>query len=591
MDTHPPISPAAYFLTKSGSYIVDINEHGQRLDKKNGVYRSLSSPSGNGKDNDFEQETNETIFFNDAANPRNEDVMHASRKYSRSSKLETISSSDSEANEAEDVKPEQDPQADTKLKFSKLSKRSKYTFIMLAIANFGAGCGFSLPAPFYPREAEIKGASPTAIGLVFSSFQLVNFIAAPLFGNYLTQLGAKFVYTSGIMVAGTTAILFGFLDQGPSGTIFVVMSFLVRSIEALGVSAFSTASFAIISNEFPQHIASVFATLETCLGIGLMVGPTIGGALYEVGGFGLPFWVVGAIIVISGLAIFTCLPAPTDTTEKRQGTVFTLLKSPMVWVTMLCVMVGSCGFGFLDPTLSNHLDQFGLSTLAVGLFFVIVPFLHAILAPFWGFLSDRKDIQSPLLVGGSFLCAIGFLFMGPAPFLPFLPRELWTVTVGLVFYGVSIGCAIVPTMKCLVIGAREIGLSDNLNTFGLVAGLFNSIFCLGAFVGPTIGGALVDQIGFYYGSTIIAAFYFVSMVVSAIFFTLRRIRRKKIIAKGGTSDDNTTTSDEMPINEKSPLITADSTTKALDSSYSSASFSQMNAPGSTQNGKSSQLKQ
>ncbi|CAG5122705.1 unnamed protein product [Candidula unifasciata] len=347
----------------------------------------------------------------------------------------------------------------------------------------------------------------------------------------MTFLGAKFVYTCGMMVAGSTSILFGFLDKGPSGTIFVVMSFLVRTVEALGVSAFSTASFAIISNEFPNHIASVFATLETCIGIGLMVGPTIGGALYEVGGFGLPFWVVGVIIIINGLAIFTCLPPPKESGTKQQGTVFSLLKSSMVWVTMMCIMVGSSGIGFLDPTLSNHLEQFGLSTILIGLFFVIVPGIYAVTAPLWGYLSDTKDIQSPLLIGGSLVCTLGFIFMGPSPLFPFLPKqlsnvtmllchvdnyqdmctaagELWTVT--LVFYGFSIGCAIVPTMKCLVIGARDIGLPDSLNTFGLVSGLFNSTFCLGAFIGPTIGGALVDQIGFYYGSTIIASFYLVS---------------------------------------------------------------------------------
>ncbi|GFR98807.1 hypothetical protein ElyMa_001028400, partial [Elysia marginata] len=39
-----------------------------------------------------------------------------------------------------------------KLKFSEIPRRSKLTLVVMAVANFGAGCAFSLPAPFFPRE-------------------------------------------------------------------------------------------------------------------------------------------------------------------------------------------------------------------------------------------------------------------------------------------------------------------------------------------------------------------------------------------------------------------------------------------------------
>ena len=32
---------------------------------------------------------------------------------------------------------------------------------------------------------------------------------------------------------------------------------------------------------------------EACFGVGTMFGPSVGGFLYEVGGFSLPFWVSG----------------------------------------------------------------------------------------------------------------------------------------------------------------------------------------------------------------------------------------------------------------------------------------------------------
>ncbi|XP_055872055.1 MFS-type transporter SLC18B1-like isoform X2 [Biomphalaria glabrata] len=393
------------------------------------------------------------------------------------------------------------------MKFSQMPHRSKYTLFMLAVANFGAGCAYSLPAPFFPREATKKGVSSTLIGLVFSCYQLVIVLTSPLIGNFITQIGAKFTYVIGIMLAGVCAILFGFLGQGPPGTPFIVMSFLVRAVEAIGVAAFSTASFAIVSNEFPYHIGSVFATLETCVGIGLMIGPTIGGALYE----------------------------------------------------------------------------FGLSTLLVGLFFIICPGLHAILAPVWGYISDRKDIQSPLLIFGNLVGTIAFLSVGPTPLLPFLPRDLWVVAVGLILFGLTIGCSIVPTMKCLVIGARELGFPDNLSTFGMVSGLFNATYCLGAFIGPTVGGALIEEVGFAYGSTIIAALFFFVMIVTSVYFGVRRLRHKSDIQMTKYTDLSSTpqqtlwSNEDTEITERSPLLLDKSqkeTRLTFESSFSSASFSQ-----------------
>lgn len=40
------------------------------------------------------------------------------------------------------------------------------------------------------------------------------------------------------------------------------------------------------------------------------------------------------------------------------------------------------------------------------------------------------------------------------------------------------------------------GLPNNIETYGLVSGLWTSTFALGAFVGPSVSGALFDSIGF-----------------------------------------------------------------------------------------------
>ncbi|GFR75426.1 MFS-type transporter SLC18B1 [Elysia marginata] len=257
------------------------------------------------------------------------------------------------------------------------------------------------------------------------------------------------------------------------------MSLMVRTVEAMGISAFETSSFAIISAEFPDHIASAFSILETCQGIGYMTGATVGGLLYAVGGFGFPFWTTGVLVLSTGILFLACLPPPTEGSRRRQGNILTLLRSPMVWIAILLIVAGSSAIGFLNPTITLHLKLYGLSTLEASLFFIIAPVLYALLSPLWGYLNDSKDIQAPLMMWACIACGGGFLMIGPTPVLPFLPKQLWIITVGYVLFGLGIGCTVIPTMKCMVIGARELGFPDNISTFGMVSGLFNANFHFG----------------------------------------------------------------------------------------------------------------
>ena len=43
---------------------------------------------------------------------------------------------------------------------------------------------------------------------------------------------------------------------------------------------------------------------------------------------------------------------------------------------------------------------------------------------------------------------------------------------------------------------RKKGLPDTIETYGLISGLWTSTFALGAFIGPSVSGALYDSIGF-----------------------------------------------------------------------------------------------
>ena len=71
------------------------------------------------------------------------------------------------------------------------------------------------------------------------------------------------------------------------------MSFVWKFTCGVGAGINSTASFAIISIHYKEDREKTIGMLESAAGIGLLIGPLFGGALFEIGGFTLPFFATG----------------------------------------------------------------------------------------------------------------------------------------------------------------------------------------------------------------------------------------------------------------------------------------------------------
>ena len=86
----------------------------------------------------------------------------------------------------------------------------------------------SLQPPFYPSEAESKGARPSQYGFVFGILNLTAFIFAPIFGRYGGKVGSKVLFNIGSFTQGMVGILFGFLYFVKTATPFLSLSYIFR---------------------------------------------------------------------------------------------------------------------------------------------------------------------------------------------------------------------------------------------------------------------------------------------------------------------------------------------------------------------------
>lgn len=399
----------------------------------------------------------------------------------------------------------------------KLTKSQVLTFFSLAIATFLDQVSFSVLAPFFPREANEKGVSNLQVGFIFGAYALVNVIFSPIFGKFLPKLGAKFTFVSGIWLVAGCNILFGFCDELTSTTQFIIFCYVIRCTAAIGTAAGVTASMAIVANTFPDHVAQAVSLIETCSGLGYMVGPVIGGFLYEVSGgdYKMPFLILGGVDMLCVFINLALLP-PIDCTHTKPGSITQFLRIPAVWPVGLVIFVSSGAFGFLDPTLSLHVEQYTTSAMVVGLLFLLAGGSYAFSSPFWGWVTEKFNIARLLVIIGTMLSGASFLLMGPSPLLN-LPNELWIICLSLFFAGVFLSASILSSFNDFLLSALKHDLPDDISTQAIVSGLFNSLSALGNFVGPSVGGVAVDQFGFDWSVTVLAALQVGVAMLLAIF--------------------------------------------------------------------------
>ncbi|XP_057167016.1 MFS-type transporter SLC18B1 isoform X5 [Ursus arctos] len=402
--------------------------------------------------------------------------------------------------------PGDDPPGSARETPRQLSREQLFVLISAASINLGSMMCYSILGPFFPKEAEKKGVSNTVTGMIFGCYALFDLLASLVFGKYLVQIGAKFMFVAGMFVSGGVTILFGVLDQVPEGPIFIAMCFLVRVADAVSFAAAITASFSILVKAFPNNVATVLGSLEIFSGLGLVLGPPLGGFLYQSFGYEVPFIFLGCIVLL--MVPLNMYILPNYDSDPGEHSFWKLVTLPKVALIAFVINSLSACFGFLDPTLS---------------LFVL-----------------EKHLRKWFLVWGNIITAGCYMLLGPIPILH-IKSQLWLLVLILVLNGISAGMSIIPTIPEILSCAYENGFEEGLSTLGLVSGLFSATWSVGAFIGPTLGGFLYEKIGFEWAAAVQGLWSLTSGLTMGLFYLWEhsRRRRSKLQNIPGTEEERT----------------------------------------------------
>jgi ACDE family multidrug resistance protein len=154
--------------------------------------------------------------------------------------------------------------------------------------------GIGLVDPILPAISRQLHASPSQVTLLFTSYLVVTAVAMLITNWVSSRIGAKRTLIAGLAII----VVFSAL-AGHSASISGIVGF--RAGWGVGNALFIATSLALIVASASGGFAGAIVLYETALGLGIALGPLLGGLLGEVSWRG-PFYGVAVLMAIALIA-------------------------------------------------------------------------------------------------------------------------------------------------------------------------------------------------------------------------------------------------------------------------------------------------
>jgi MFS transporter, DHA1 family, solute carrier family 18 (vesicular amine transporter), member 1/2 len=359
-----------------------------------------------------------------------------------------------------------------------MSARSSRSFA-LALVTFAAFTdivAYSVAVPVLPDLTRKLGATPTTVGLLFASFGVTVLCTAIPMGAMSDRVGRKSPLVAGLVGLTIATLMFAFAETLPA-------LFVARLAQGSADAVTWVVGFALIADLYePAERGRASGIVMSGASSAFVIGPSLGGWLYEVGGLRLPFLAVAAMAATAAIAALA-LKLPSTHTRPEPVPILSVLRVPAVGACAAAVVIAAATMSMLEPVLALHLQALGINPARIGLVFGIAAAAAATLHPLYGRLSDR--------LGARRLTLWGLVVSGCA--LPLVGRVVSFESAVPIFVLQTAALALMIAPSLAYMG--EATSSAGLGSFGVAYGLYNVAWGVGLLGGPALGGLLFERIG------------------------------------------------------------------------------------------------
>jgi len=422
----------------------------------------------------------------------------------------------------------------------------------LCASVFLSGCLTSVLAPILPARLDELHCPTFLRGAVFGAYPATVAVVSLFVPQLIDRFGRTPLLVLGLGAEGVLVMLFGVVRvhsptnpaHGDAATVYIMLLLRVLTVRALarrrvntrfqhiepielmrpyaqGVceAMQNTVLLLFATDEFEEQgsLATVMGWEESCAGVGFIVGPSAGALLYQAGGFGAPFLVLGMLFLL----LLPLIPFALRNVKQRapHSAAQRIAARPpwraymtydIVNAGMGSFLMGTC-FGAIMPTLSPHLQRrLDLrKEWALGAVYTIPALVYGVSCPLAGILADQQGGYRKLMRFGFSLLAAAFLMMGPVPILKPLIPVLWHpghplawfwAICAMAAFGVGGACGFVPTMPAMQRGAKHLGPAAT----EVIASTYWTVYFAGEGLGPSLGTLFVSALGPGWGFAAVA---------------------------------------------------------------------------------------
>ena len=232
--------------------------------------------------------------------------------------------------------------------------------------------GIGLVNPILPAISHELHASPSEVTLLFTSYLVVTAVAMLITNWVSSRIGAKKT-----LIAGLILIVIFSAAAGASPSISAIIGF--RAGWGVGNALFIATSLAVIVASASGGFAGAIVLYETALGVGIAMGPLLGGILGEISWRG-PFFGVSVLMAIALIATIVLVEkTPKPPTKTSLSAPLRALKHRGLLTMALTALCYNWGF---FTVLGYAPFPMNLSPIKLGLVFTGWGILVALFAVF-----------------------------------------------------------------------------------------------------------------------------------------------------------------------------------------------------------------
>lgn len=368
--------------------------------------------------------------------------------------------------------------------------------------------GFGIVLPMLPRIAdEYVGAlfpgqqtlNGLIIGLLMSSFSLMQFIFAPIYGRISDRVGRRPILLLGLGGSVIFYALFGWAASLPTSqaTLALILFFVTRIGAGVAGATIATAQAVIADCTPPDKRKHGMALIGAAFGIGFTFGPLIGfGAMtflpghHEAIGYtasGLSF-----LALVLGLRLLPetrrfDLAPPMDKRWFDPVAFVHALGNSAIGPIILTFFLATLGFGAFEVTLALLLkDAFAFAEDRSFLIFAYVGFVLMLTQGYLYRKLAKRLTEATFILLGILLMAGGVGSLGAVTYFAVTSPE--TSLLGLLFLALTlavVGFAFLTPSAQALISRRT-----DANQQGEILGVNQSAAALARILGPMFGVTL-----------------------------------------------------------------------------------------------------